>query len=206
MERICIMSTNYAHLKGSHMFTRTVEKLKADLMILLISGYARLARQEMYWERREDCHNLVVSTMVAKTKFLLSANNIYIWLIITHRTRFCQLVVVTNLVSKLPVMQTSNYHIFMNNYFTSPGLLRHLSTISCCNKNSQSKSNGKCSFVRMVKMNKEKHRSSDVVIDVSSNITAVSWKDNKVVNVIPPLLVKSQFNRSNIIVIVKNGG
>ena len=58
----------------------------------------------------------------------------------------------------------------------------------------------------MVKMNKEKQRSSDVVIDVSSNITAVSWKDNKVMNAIPPLLVKSQFNRSNITVIVKNGG
>ena len=58
----------------------------------------------------------------------------------------------------------------------------------------------------MVKMNKEKQRSSDVVTDVSLNITAVSWKDNKVVNVIPPLLVKSQFKRSNIIVIVKNGG
>ena len=36
----------------------------------------------------------------------------------------------------------------------------------------------------MVKMNKEKQRSSDVVTDVSSNITAVSWKDNKVVNAI----------------------
>ena len=36
----------------------------------------------------------------------------------------------------------------------------------------------------MVKMNKEKRGSSDVVTDVSSNITAVRWKDNSVVNVI----------------------
>ena len=41
------------------MFTMTVEKLKAFLVLLLVSGYPGLPRQEMYWERREDCHNLV---------------------------------------------------------------------------------------------------------------------------------------------------
>ena len=34
----------------------------------------------------------------------------------------------------------------------------------------------------MVKMNKEKRPSSDVVTDVSSNIAKVQWKDNKVGN------------------------
>ena len=34
----------------------------------------------------------------------------------------------------------------------------------------------------MVKMNKEKHGLPDMVTDVLSNITAVRWKDNKVVN------------------------
>ena len=33
---------------------------------------------------------------------------------------------VANLVSKLPVTQSSNYHINMDNYFTSGVLLRHL--------------------------------------------------------------------------------
>ena len=33
-------------------------------------------------------------------------------------------------------------------------------------------------------MNKGKHGSSDVFTDVSSNITEVCWKDNKVVNAI----------------------
>ena len=36
----------------------------------------------------------------------------------------------------------------------------------------------------MVKINKGKCGSSDVVTDVYSNITAVRWKDNKVVNAI----------------------
>ena len=34
--------------------------------------------------------------------------------------------VVANLVSKLPVMQTSNYHIATGNYFTSSALVRHV--------------------------------------------------------------------------------
>ena len=37
--------------------------------------------------------------------------------------------VVANLVSKLSVMQTSNHHIVVDNYFTSPALLRHLSAL-----------------------------------------------------------------------------
>ena len=42
----------------------------------------------------------------------------------------------------------------------------------------------------MVKMKKEKRGSSDVVTDVSLNIVAVRWKDNKVVNAISTLTDK----------------
>ena len=48
----------------------TAEKLKAFLMVILISGYAGLPRQEIYWKMQEDCHNLLVSTMITKTEFL----------------------------------------------------------------------------------------------------------------------------------------
>ena len=48
----------------------TVGILKAFLTILLVSGYAGLPRQEVCWERREDCHNLVVLEMMTKTEFL----------------------------------------------------------------------------------------------------------------------------------------
>ena len=44
MQRICVVSTKYAHLKGNHMFTMTVEKGKAFLMTLLVSGYTGLPR------------------------------------------------------------------------------------------------------------------------------------------------------------------
>lgn len=70
MERICAESTNYARMKGDHKFTMTMDKIKAFLAILLVSGYAELSRQEMYWERREDGHNLLVSAMMTKNEFL----------------------------------------------------------------------------------------------------------------------------------------
>ena len=49
----------------------------------------------------------------------------------------------------------------------------------------------------MVKMNKEKQGSSDVVTDVSSNITAVRWKNNKVVNAISTFTCKQPIQQTN---------
>ena len=69
--RIYVESTNYVCLKGNHMFTMTIEKLTVFLAILLVSGYAGLPRQEMYLERWEGCHNLVVSAMITKTESLV---------------------------------------------------------------------------------------------------------------------------------------
>ena len=88
---------------------------------------------------------------------------------------------VVNLVSKLSVIQTSNYQVLECNG-------------SCCNKNGESKPNGKCSIARCGK-SKEKRGSSDVVTDVSSNITAVRWKDNKVVNAVSTFTGKQQIQQ-----------
>ena len=52
------------------MFIMTVEKLKVFLTILLVSECAGLLKQEMYWEGREDCHNLIVLAMMTKVEFL----------------------------------------------------------------------------------------------------------------------------------------
>ena len=46
----------------------------------------------------------------------------------------------------------------------------------------------------MVKMNKQKRGSSDVVT-VSWNITAVRWKDNKVVNAVSTFTVKQPIQK-----------
>ena len=94
--------------------------------------------------------------------------------------------VVVNLVSKLPVMQVFNYHIVIDNYFTSPTLLRHLSAMGLAVKETVRANQMEIAPLQdMVKMNKEKRGSSDVANFVSSSITAVLWKGNKVVNTIP---------------------
>ena len=75
-----IESTNYARLKGNHMFIMTEEKLKTFPTILLDVRFAGLLRQEMYW----DCYNPVVSAMMTKTErhylifyLILLANNAF---------------------------------------------------------------------------------------------------------------------------------
>ena len=91
--------------------------------------------------------------------------------------------VVITLMSKLPTVLNSNYHVVMDNFFTSPSLLRLL------------KGNGKVATgtVRANRMEnaplqsiddmrKMARASSDVVNDNKSNVTLVRWKDNKVGN------------------------
>ena len=93
--------------------------------------------------------------------------------------------VVENLVSKLLVMQITNYHIVMDNWFTSSALLSHLRTMGVAATGTWRANQMENASLRdMVKINKKKCRLSDVVTDVSSNISAVCWKDNKVMNVI----------------------
>ena len=48
----------------------------------------------------------------------------------------------------------------------------------------------------MIKMNKEKRGSSDVVTDVSSNITILRWKDNRVVNAISTVTGKQPIQQA----------
>ena len=69
MERICLESINHAHLKVKHNFAMTLDKLKTFIAGLLVSGCTELPRQEMYWERRGDVHNLLVSSMMGKNEF-----------------------------------------------------------------------------------------------------------------------------------------
>ena len=105
--------------------------------------------------------------------------------------------VVANLVSKLPMMQTSDYHIALDNYFTSPALLRHLSAMEVAATGTMwANQMENAPLWNMVKTNKEKCGSSDVVTDVSSNMTAVCWRDNKVVNAISTFTCKQPIQQN----------
>ena len=79
----------------------------------------------------------------------------------------------------------------MDNSFTSPALLRPLSAMGVASKGTMRKSRTENAPLRdIVKIIKEKCGSSNVVSDVSSNIMAARWKDNKVVNAISPFTGK----------------
>ena len=69
IEIISLKSTSYARLKGEHNVTITLDKLKAFIAILLVSRYTEPPKQEMCWERREDGHKLLLSSMMSKNKF-----------------------------------------------------------------------------------------------------------------------------------------
>ena len=73
----------------------------------------------------------------------------------------------------------------MDNYFTRPAFLRHLNAMGVAatgTLRANRMENAPLQYI--VKLNKEKHGSSDEVTDVSSNITAVRWKGNELVNAI----------------------
>ena len=69
MERICLETNKYARHKGNHAFVMTIKKLKSFIAILMLSGYNQLPRQEMYWQRREDSQNQVVTALMTKNEF-----------------------------------------------------------------------------------------------------------------------------------------
>ena len=69
LERICDESTRYARQKGNHNFIMTKRKLKAFLAIIIVSGYASLPRQDMYWQTRDDTNNRLVSSMMSRGEF-----------------------------------------------------------------------------------------------------------------------------------------
>ena len=90
---------------------------------------------------------------------------------------------VAHLAENLPEVENSNYYVMMDNFFTSPKLLRYL----------KSKGIAATGTVRVNRMEntplkdmksvqKEKRGSFNVVTDSSSNIRAIRWKDNKGVN------------------------
>ena len=47
----------------------TIKMLKSFIAILLLSGYNTLPRQEMYWQRRENCGNQMVTALMTKKEF-----------------------------------------------------------------------------------------------------------------------------------------
>ena len=71
----------------------------------------------------------------------------------------------------------------MNNFFTSPKLLRHLSSKQIVATGTVRTNRFENAPLQdLGRMTKEIRGTLDVVSDLSPNMTAVRWKDNKIVN------------------------
>ena len=92
--------------------------------------------------------------------------------------------VVVTLAEKLPSQVVSNYHIIMDNFFTSPNLPRILKAKGIAATGTVRINRVENAPLRPIKeMEKLGRGASDVVADKTSNLTFVRWKDNKVVTV-----------------------
>ena len=69
MEKICLESNKYPRYKSNRSFMMTTKKSKSFIAILVLSGYNQLPRQEMYWKRREDNQNRMVTALMIKREF-----------------------------------------------------------------------------------------------------------------------------------------
>ena len=90
---------------------------------------------------------------------------------------------IMTLMSQLLTVPNSNYHVVMDNFFTSPSLLRLLKRNGMAATGTVRANRTENATLQAVDDMKKKARgSSDVVNDNKSNVTLVCWKDNKVVD------------------------
>ena len=106
--------------------------------------------------------------------------------------------VVMTLMSKLPTVPNSNYHVVMDNFFTSLSLLRLLKGNGMAATGTVRANRTENAPLQAVDdMKKEARGSYDVVNDNKSNVTLVRWKDNKVVTVASTLYGKEPMKRAS---------
>ena len=104
---------------------------------------------------------------------------------------------VMTLMSQLPTVPNSNYHVVMDNFFTSPSLLMLLKGNGMAATGTVRANRTENATLQAVDdMKKKARESSDVVNDNKSNVTLVCWKDNKVVTVVSTLYGKEPMKRA----------
>ena len=105
--------------------------------------------------------------------------------------------VVMTLMSKLPTVPNSNYHVVMDNFFISPSLLRLLKGNGIAVTGTVRANRTENAPSQAVDdMKKEARGSSGVVKYNKSNVTLARWKYNKVVTVASTLYGKEAMKRA----------
>ena len=84
------------------------------------------------------------------------------------------------MAEKLPSQVGSNYHIIMDNFFTSPNLLRILKAKGIAATGTVRINRVENAPIRPIKEIEQPQRGvSDVVTDKNSSLTLVRWKETK---------------------------
>ena len=106
--------------------------------------------------------------------------------------------VVATLAEKLPSQVGSNYHIIMDNFFTSPNLLRILKAKGIAATGTVGINRVESARLRPIKkMEKLERGASDVATDKNRNLTLVRWRGNKVVTVAPTFVGKMPLRKTH---------
>ena len=114
--------------------------------------------------------------------------------------------VVTTLSEKVPSQVGSNYHIIMDNFFTSLNLLRIRKAKGIAATGTVRINRLEYAPLRPIKeMEKLERGASDVVTDMNSNLTLVRWKDNKLVTVASTFVGKMPLRKAHRYVKAQNG-
>ena len=114
--------------------------------------------------------------------------------------------VVATLAEKLPSQVGSNYHIIMDNFFTSPNLLCILKAKGIpATETIRINRLGNAPSRPIKEMKKLERGASDVVSDKNSNLTLVPWKDNKVVTLASTFVGKMPLRKAHRYVKAQNG-
>lgn len=68
---ICDETIKYAAFKGDHTFFVSTGEMYVYFGILILSGYNKLPSRRMYWERKSDTYNHLVSNSISRDRFEL---------------------------------------------------------------------------------------------------------------------------------------
>ncbi|KFM77688.1 PiggyBac transposable element-derived protein 3, partial [Stegodyphus mimosarum] len=69
IEHIHKQSLIYASQKNEHGFLLTQHDIRTFLGILIFSGYHKLPRENMYWEKSPDCSTSIVSNSMSRNRY-----------------------------------------------------------------------------------------------------------------------------------------
>nr|CAI5820632.1 unnamed protein product [Callosobruchus analis] len=144
-------------------FSVTVEELKVFFAILLISGYSKRPRKDMYWSMDSDLRNEAVARGI---ELGLGAS------------------VVSTFANRLKEnFPDQKFNFFLDNFFTGLPLIKKLSALDYgCTGTIRQNRIEKCPLNKST-MKKSLRGSMDSYVNSTKDVIVMQWKDNSIVHV-----------------------